>query len=129
MDSNSIQTIPTVNISTFTSGGSLEARLQTAQEFARCCQPHGCVAIVGHAVSRHLLEEAFGTSKRLFDLPLEDKMKAPHPNGTTPHRGYSATGREKAAGKAAAETDNEVRREELAKITDYKVGHYFLGAQ
>ena len=114
--------IPTIDISAFTSGvGSLESRQETAKEFARCCQQHGCVKVTGHGVPAELLEEAFSTSKRLFDLPIEDKMKAPHPNGPTPHRGYSATGAENAAGKAAAETDDGGRKEELLKIEDYKV--------
>ena len=121
MNHTSAQTIPTVDISAFTSGGSLESRQEAAREFARCCQPHGCVGITGHSVPLELLEEAFQTSKRLFGLPLEEKMKAPHPDGTTPHRGYSATGREKAAGKAAADTDDNVLKEELMKISDYKV--------
>ena len=121
MGSTCAETIPIFDISAFTSDGSLDSRKKAAEEFARCCRPHGCVGITGHAVPTKLLEEAFALSTRLFDLPLEDKMKAPHPDGTTPHRGYSATGREKAAGKAAADTDDEARKEELLKITDYKV--------
>ena len=36
-----------------------------------------------------LLERAFTTSQRFSALPLEEKLKAPHPEGMTPHRGYS----------------------------------------
>ena len=121
MTVNGVQSIPVVDISAFTSGADLASRQSTAQEFARCCQPHGCVGITGHGVPMELLREAFGTSKKLFDLPVDDKMKAPHPDGMTPHRGYSGIGREKGAGKGAVDADDSARKEELMKITDYKV--------
>ena len=113
--------IPTIDISVFTLGGSLESREKTAKEFAQCCRHHGCVGITGHGVPTALLAESFNTAKKLFDLPLEDKMKAPHPDGVTPHRGYSATGREQAAAKAAVDTNDQARKEQLSNITDYKV--------
>ena len=121
MGSLRAQEIPTVDISAFTSNGSLESREQTAKEFAQCCRLHGCVGITGHGVPMALLAESFNITKKLFNLPLEDKMKAPHPDGLTPHRGYSGLGREKGAGKAATDTDDQVRKEQLSRITDYKV--------
>ncbi|CAF9917161.1 hypothetical protein IMSHALPRED_003480 [Imshaugia aleurites] len=54
-----------------------------------------------------LLERAFDMSKKLFDLPLEDKLKAPHPKIMTPHRGYS--------GVRDLETIKSLKR-----ISDYK---------
>ena len=47
------------------------------------------------------VKEAFAMSKKLFALPDEDKMKAPHPKSMFPHRGYSRPGREKAYSIAA----------------------------
>ena len=124
MAANGFHGIPCVDISAFTSKNSRESQDQTARELARCLRPHGCVGITGHGVPSSLLAEAFSTTKALFDLPLEDKMKAPHPNGVTPHRGYSGTGREKGTGKGATDTDDQLRKEELIKISDYKVCHY-----
>ena len=67
------------------------------------------------------LEEAFDMSRKLFALPLDDKMKAPHPPTPRPHRGYSHIGRENAAAKGILDTNDEGRRERLRGVTDYKV--------
>ena len=122
MHSNGTDVIPTVDLSAFTSGGDVQSREQAATELARCCRPHGCVAVTGHGVPSALLKEAFDMSKKLFDLPLEEKMKAPHPDAFRPHWGYSAIGRERGAAKGAMDTEDEKRKEELKRITDYKVG-------
>ena len=71
-------------------------------------------------MSTGLLRRAFEMSMNLFDLPMEEKMKAPHPKGSMPHRGYSAPGKEKAFTKEDLETDDEARRESLRKIMDCK---------
>jgi isopenicillin N synthase-like dioxygenase len=55
-------------------------------------------------------------SKKFFALPLETKMKAPHPPGGSHHRGYSAPGLEKVS-------QHTYDANELAKareIPDYK---------
>ena len=124
MHSNGTDVIPTVDLSAFTSGGDVQSREQAATELARCCRPHGCVAVTGHGVPSALLKEAFDMSKKLFDLPLEEKMKAPHPDAFRPHRGYSAIGRERGAAKGAMDTKDEKRKEELKRVTDYKVGNH-----
>ena len=121
MTVDEIQDIPIVDISAFISNGNTSSRERTAQDIARKLQPHGCIGITGHGIPASLLTQAFATAQKLFDLPLEDKMKAPHPEGMTPHRGYSAPGREQGTGKAAKDTDDNARKEELIKITDYKV--------
>ena len=121
MASNAI-TIPTVDISPFTLGADLQSRQQVAKELAQSCHAHGCVGITGHRVPADLLRDAFEMSKKFFDLPTEDKMKAPHPNGMTPHRGYSALALEKTAGNSAAVKKNEKpANREIVKARDYKV--------
>jgi hypothetical protein len=70
-----------------------------------------------------LLEEAFGWSKRLFDLKTEEKMLAPHPDGPTVHRGYSWPGLEKVS--QVISSDLEVG-EKLRAVTDCKVGCVLL---
>ena len=122
MASNGIHSaIPNVDISAFTTGGDLESRRRTARELATACHPHGCISLTGHGVPPELLRETFAVTKRLFDLPLEDKMKAPHPDGYIPHRGYSGIGKEQASGKAGVETNDEVHKRALKSMVDYKV--------
>ncbi|KAJ4859447.1 2OG-Fe(II) oxygenase superfamily domain-containing protein [Trichoderma breve] len=38
------------------------------------------------------IDGAFETSREFFQLPLDQKLKSPHPPTATPHRGYSAFG-------------------------------------
>lgn len=53
-------------------------------------------------------------------------MKAPHPNGLVPHRGYSGIGTEKSAAKSASETTDEMKRASLLKISDFKVIEFWF---
>ncbi|KAI9666156.1 MAG: hypothetical protein M1821_004091 [Bathelium mastoideum] len=110
--------ISTVDLSPFTSNSELAVRKAAARELARCCRPHGCVGIVGHGVPRDLLAEAFRVAKTLFDLPMEDKMKAPHPKARIPHRGYSAPGREKAFSDEEVSTNSEAVVQAKRQILD-----------
>ncbi|KAL9610530.1 MAG: hypothetical protein Q9167_004768 [Letrouitia subvulpina] len=71
---------------------------------------NGCHAITGHGVPPELLQQAFSLAKSLFNLPMEDKMKAPHPAGMTPHRGYSAPGKERAFQRADHDASDAERR-------------------
>ena len=118
---NSDTAVPIVDLSVFGPSGDFEARRLAARELAKKCRPFGAVGITGHGVSSDLLQEAFDTAKRLFNLPYEEKMKAPHPNGPTPHRGYSGTGRERVAAKTQTETKDETQKGVYSKITDFKV--------
>jgi isopenicillin N synthase-like dioxygenase len=82
-------TIPMVDLSAW-SGGSAMARKRIASELTEACRRVGFVYVVNHRIPADLLDEAFAWSRRLFDLPLEKKMLAPHPPGTvtsinTPH--------------------------------------------
>ena len=61
--------------------GSTEEKRAVTREFADACRRVGFVYIINHGVSDELLEEAFEWSKKLFDLPQEKKMLAPHPPG------------------------------------------------
>lgn len=121
MGSNGGSCVPVVDLSAFRDGEDLEQREKTARLMAECCRLNGCVGITGHGVPMELLDRAFTMSKRLFDLPLEDKLKAPHPEGMTPHRGYSGVGREKGGAKGALDTDDKETKNSLFKASDYKV--------
>ena len=114
------RTIPTVDLSSFSTSSSLPARQAAALQLAQACHSNGCVGIVGHGVPHELLEQGFATAKKLFSLPTSQKMLAPHPKGAVPHRGYSAPGMEKAYTKEDLKQDED-HRDALRRIVDFKV--------
>ena len=115
--------IPIVDLAPFTNDGDDLQRQKAAQELFDACHQYGFVSITGHGVSAELLEEAFGWCKKLFSLPHESKMKAPHPESSIPHRGYSQPGLEKAYSKQELQAKDVVNSngESLRKIMDFKV--------
>lgn len=115
--------IPTVDLSAFASDGSQSARLKASKDLYQACHQFGFANITGHGVSEALLEEAFEWTRKLFALPLSEKVKAPHPPTPTPHRGYSGVGIEKVYSKDELDA-NELKgvgAGELRKIEDVKV--------
>ena len=116
-------TIPTVDLSCFEPGGSSADQKAAAAKLHDACSRFGFVNLRGIGISDKQLDDAFAYSKRLFDLPLEDKMKAPHPPEAMPHRGYSHAGLEKVYSKAERDADAAVNGsgEALRKIEDHKV--------
>jgi isopenicillin N synthase-like dioxygenase len=110
--------LPVIDFAKWTSGSTPEQRLTVAKELSDACHNVGFVFIINHGVSSELLEEAFGWSKRLFDLKIEEKMLAPHPDGPAVHRGYSWPGLEKVS--QVISEDLEVG-EKLRVVTDCKV--------
>ena len=117
-------TIPLVSLAAFNSPNSTESELQAAADkLVEACHRFGFVAIEDHGVPEDLLDEAFAYTKKLFDLPHEDKMKAPHPAGGQPHRGYSPPGLEKVYSKDELVSDEvkESAGKSLRKISDFKV--------
>ena len=93
-DENSVG-LPFVDFARWTSGSTREEKLKVAKEFADACHNVGFVFIINHGISPERLDDAFGWTKRLFDLTMGEKMMAPHPDGPTVHRGYSWPGLEK----------------------------------
>ncbi|KAF7865245.1 hypothetical protein EAF04_006222 [Stromatinia cepivora] len=128
MSLNVISSIPIVDLSPFTSGGDVESRKRAAKQLAEKIQINGSVGISGHGVPSDTLKEAFALVKKLFDLPYEEKMKAPHPDAVFSHRGYSGIGREKIAAKTATETDDEWEKEAYLYASDYKES-YEIGSE
>ena len=82
------KSIPVVDLSAFGTEGNTEFRLESARALYKSCHDLGFVQILGHGVEPELLQEAFDWSKRMFDLSHDEKMKAPHPDGPMPHRGW-----------------------------------------
>ncbi|EIN10878.1 Clavaminate synthase-like protein [Punctularia strigosozonata HHB-11173 SS5] len=84
---------------------TVRERSQIANAIVDACRQVGFVYIIGHGIDAATLEAAFAIAKRLFDLPIEDKMKAPHPSGGAVHRGYSYPGLEKVSQETNASVD------------------------
>lgn len=110
--------LPIIDFANWTPQSSAEERYAIGKKLADACHDVGFVYIINHGVSPALLEEAFGWSKRLFDLKHEEKMRAPHPDGPTVHRGYSYPGLEKVS--QVISTDRELG-EKLREVKDCKV--------
>ena len=122
MGFNNQPTIPVVDLSPFFTRGA-EHQQQTADQLAKACRDLGFVAITGHGVSSELLQEAFDWSRKLFELSHEEKMKAPHPASSIPHRGYSPPGLEKVYCKKLCDSDDveTSQGKSLRKVKDFKV--------
>ena len=114
--------IPVVDLSPFFSEGATKSTKEdTAKEVAEKCSINGCLAITGHGIPAEFLNEAFDLAKTLFDLPMEDKMKAPHPTGMVPHRGYSAPGKERTFEKDEFDASDADHKGMLQATQDWKV--------
>lgn len=116
--------IPTVDLSPFT-GDEKDGRPFTdtdrenaGKALVAACHSLGFVNITGHGLTKPEISQAFGWVRRLFDLPLSDKMKAPHPPTAMPHRGYSGLGQEKVYSKA--DVAHGETGEDLRKVLDFK---------
>ena len=122
MAATAAASIPLVDLSPFLSTNApCSARQETAKEVADKCSQNGCLAITGHGIPHEFLDAAFNLQKKLFDLPMEDKMKAPHPAGMVPHRGYSAPGKERAFAKDDLDASDAVHRQMLRETQNWKV--------
>lgn len=120
-------TIPIVDFSPFISSSNPHERLGAARALVRACREVGFVYIRNHGVPQDQLRRAFEISAKFYALPLEDKMKAPHPPGWAIHRGYSWPGLEKVS-NALSEIDNREAVEKLREIQDYKES-YEVGSE
>ncbi|KAH8591202.1 hypothetical protein B0O99DRAFT_632805 [Bisporella sp. PMI_857] len=116
--------LPIIDFANWDNGGFKE-RTEIGAALADACRTVGFAYIINHGISPALVEEAFGWSKRLFDLKLEDKMLAPHPPGPTVHRGYSYPGLEKVS--QVISDDLEVGRK-LREVKDCKES-YEIGSE
>lgn len=112
--------IPVIDFADFEPSSSPAQRLKIAQELVAACRMVGFAYILNHGVPEDLVDEAFTLTKRLYDLPSEEKMKAPHPPGWAHHRGYSWPGLEKVSG-ALSERDDKNAVDKLREIVDCKV--------
>lgn len=118
-------TIPIIDFSRWTHPASAEDRIAVTKDLISACQSVGFVYIVNHGLSHDILNEAFAMSNRLFNLPLSEKMKAPHPDGPEVHRGYSYPGLEKVSQYSGGD---EAEGEKLRAVVDVKES-YEVGSE
>lgn len=113
-------TIPIVDFANWNTPTTTPSqKLSIAKQLTDACRNVGFVYIINHQIPGDLIEEAFGWAKKLFDLSMEEKMLAPHPDGPAVHRGYSWPGLEKVSQVLAGEGEDVV--DELRKVRDCKV--------
>lgn len=112
--------LPVVDFSSWHNAKDERSRQRVAQQLVDACQRVGFVRIINHSLPEGVLDEAFEWMKRLFALPEEDKMKAPHPAGWAVHRGYSWPGLEKVTQIMSTDDDGDVKKK-LREVPDVKV--------
>ncbi|PKY05197.1 Clavaminate synthase-like protein [Aspergillus campestris IBT 28561] len=111
--------IPIVDFSSWNKPQDESDKLHVANQLVEACQAVGFVYITNHSLQESVIDGAFDWSKRLFQLPREDKMKAPHPEGWAVHRGYSWPGLEKVS-QVMSTVDDEQARRKLREVPDVK---------
>lgn len=112
--------IPIVDFSSWYKPQDKLTKLRVAKQLVDACQTVGFVYIINHSLPESVVDDAFDWSKRLFQLPREEKMKAPHPEGWAIHRGYSWPGLEKVS-QVMSTVDDERARRKLREVPDVKV--------
>lgn len=100
-----------------------EKQKLVAKELISACKSVGFAYIINHSVSKERILEAFSWSEKWFALSSEEKRLAPHPAGSSVHRGYSWPGLEKVSNLMGDEEDDmeAVKRAEREKVGDVKV--------
>ncbi|KAJ0420160.1 hypothetical protein BJY00DRAFT_301771 [Aspergillus carlsbadensis] len=111
--------LPVVDFSSWTTSQDKASRRRVAQQLVEACQQVGFVRIINHSLPEAILDDAFDCIKRLFALPEEEKMKAPHPEGWAVHRGYSWPGLEKVT-QVKSSAEYEEVRDGLREVPDVK---------
>lgn len=75
---------------------STSSRSNIVQAVASACQNYGFFQLTGHGISLSLQEEALRCAKRLFDLPLQEKLDISMSTSYgLSKRGYEAVGGQK----------------------------------
>jgi isopenicillin N synthase-like dioxygenase len=119
------KTVPKIPVVDFTGWNTDSGRQRVAQALVAACKDVGFVYIVNHSLSESMLDEAFNWSRLFFELPQDEKLKAPHPDGWAVHRGYSWPGLEKVS--QATNTDGQSKIDQLREVVDVKVRASFSG--
>ncbi|KAJ5649421.1 Oxoglutarate/iron-dependent dioxygenase [Penicillium longicatenatum] len=73
---------------------SIDERDQFCRELITGLRNSGWVRLVNHGIPSSNINQTFEASQKFFKLPLEQKLKSPHPLTAHPHRGFSPVGLE-----------------------------------
>lgn len=91
----SVDEVPILDLAPLTDGGSIEP---LAQALRQACLSTGFFYVKNHGIPQGLVERVFGTTKRYFDLPAEQRMahkmderfrRGFMPQGINQHPGYA----------------------------------------
>ncbi|KAB8269058.1 hypothetical protein BDV30DRAFT_230150 [Aspergillus minisclerotigenes] len=69
-------------------------REEFCRQFVSTLKEYGFAKLINHGISFAQIDLAFAAARRFFQLPLEQKLKSPHPATAHPHRGFSPVGLE-----------------------------------
>ncbi|KAF9030988.1 flavonol synthase/flavanone 3-hydroxylase [Hymenopellis radicata] len=86
-----LSSLPTIDFSKFGDGTSAED-IEIGQQFYAACRDVGFAYLINTGIPQDKVDDMFKWSAKLFALPHEIKMKAPHPPEGHKHRGYSGIG-------------------------------------
>ncbi|KAJ5516874.1 hypothetical protein N7527_008434 [Penicillium freii] len=64
------------------------------RQFVSTLKEYGFVKLISHGIPSTQIDQAFAAGRHFFQLPLEQKLKSPHPPTAHPHRGFSPVGLE-----------------------------------
>lgn len=82
--------IPTINIAPYLENPVSEAAAQIVKEVRDACMSVGFFSLVGHGIPRTVQDDLFEAAKKLFSLPLDEKLALKHP--ILKNRGYELIG-------------------------------------
>lgn len=102
----SMRGFPGIDISAF--AGSQMARRSLAASVDEVCRTTGFLAIVGHGVAPELIAEVQTTARKLFDLPLAEKLAVKMPYPGYPY-GYAPLQAEALAGSLGDQTPPDLK--------------------
>lgn len=96
MDANSARrieaaTLPVIDVSGLSSSKP-EDRMAVAKALREACVAHGFFYCAGHGIPQGLMDAVFAETKRLFALPVEDKLNLEKSKRSTCNRGYEILG-------------------------------------
>ena len=119
--------------------GTAEQKQHFCQELLRILRRYGCVKITNHSIPdddvHKLFEMVCDTSltwvslntllttlqtKKFFELPFEDKMKAKRPAQANPNRGYSYVGQENVANISGYEKGKGPNKTRDIKVSTHR---------
>ena len=88
------RTIPLVDLSKFVNG-TAEERKAFVEALGKAFHETGFVGVVGHGISKDLIERFYTNAKSFFNLPIKTKRKY-EIEGLAGQRGYTSFGKEHA---------------------------------